>query len=300
MIVAVLGANGQLGSDILRVASTLNGSFKTLALTRTDLDVRNASDIAHVLSKHQFDALVNCTSYHKTDEVEEHASEAFLVNAHAVRAMAKVCKARAAKFVQVSTDYVFDGESKRPYSETDPACPINVYGASKLLGERLALRDHGEGTLIARLASLFGVAGSSGKGGNFVEAILRKARETGEVRVVNDITMSPTSSADAARLILTLLEKNAPPGIYHVVNSGSATWFEFARQIVEEIGISADAIPMTSAEYPGVAVRPSYTVLDNQKAAQIIGEIPSWKQALRRYLEEKGHRSMAWSARGTH
>ena len=288
MIVAVLGANGQLGSDLVRAASAMSGGLETLALTRKDLDVYNVGAIA-ALSTTRFDVLVNCTGYHKTDEVEEHATEAFRINAHSVAAMAKVCKARGARFVQISTDYVFDGRAGRPYTETDPAVPINVYGASKLLGESLALREYGEGTLIARVASLFGVAGSSGKGGNFVETILRKARETGEVRVVDDIAMSPTSTADAAQVILALLQSETPSGIYHVVNSGAATWFEFARQIVEEVGVSAAVFPTTSNEYRTAAARPSCTVLDNGKAARLVGGIPSWRNSLRAYLLQRGY-----------
>lgn len=288
MIVAVLGASGQLGSDLVRMVKDFP-SVETLPLTRKDLDVCNLPSIPEVLSEKQFDVLLNCTSYHKTDEVEGRATEAFQINAHAVKALAKACKAKDARFVQLSTDYVFDGESKRPYVEADAANPVNVYGASKLLGEKFATREYPDGTLIARVASLFGVAGSSGKGGNFVETILRKAKETGEVRVVNDVTMSPTSTADAAKVILTLLEKDAPAGIYHVVNSGAATWYEFARRMVEEAGIGARVVPITSEEYPTAAIRPAYTALDNRKTAAIVGEIPSWKNALGRYLGEKGH-----------
>lgn len=288
MIVAVLGANGQLGSDIVRMAREF-GDVETLALCRKDLDVRDLVSIPEALPGRRFDVLVNCTSYHKTDEVEEHATEAFQINAHAVRVMAKSCKAMGVRFVHLSTDYVFDGEGRRPYTETDAAIPVNVYGASKLLGEKLAVREHRDGTLIVRVASLFGVAGSSGKGGNFVETMLRKGKETGEVLVVNDISMSPTSTADAARAILTLVEKEAAPGIYHVVNSGSATWFEFARQIMQEAGIQAKVVPMSSGECPTTAIRPSYTVLDNRKASQIVGEIPHWKQSLGHYLMDKSH-----------
>jgi len=289
MIVAVLGANGQLGSDIVRAASAPEGHFETLALTRKDFDVCDLPAISTALSRYEFHVLVNCTSYHKTDEVEGHATEAFRINAHAVAVMAKACKARKALFVHVSTDYVFDGESRQPYLETDSAIPVNVYGASKLLGEKLARYEYGDGTIITRVASLFGVAGSSGKGGNFIETILRKAKETDEVRVINDITMSPTSTADAAKAILTLLLRQAPGGIYHVVNSGSATWFEFARQIVEESGLRAKVISLNSCEYPTAAVRPSYTVLDNRKTSRVTGEIPHWKDALRQYLIAKGH-----------
>ncbi len=286
MIVAVLGANGQLGSDIVRIAREFP-HVETLGLTRKDLDVCELASIPEVLSRKQFDVLVNCTSYHKTDEVEGRATQAFLTNAHAVGTMARTCKARGGRFVHVSTDYVFGGESKRPYTEADPPNPINVYGASKLLGENVAVREYADGILIARVASLFGVAGSSGKGGNFVETILRKAKVMTEVPVVNDITMSPTFSADAARVILTLVEKEAPVGIYHIVNSGSATWFEFAQEIVKRTGMRVKIVPTTSAKYPTVAIRPAYTALDNQKAAQIVGEIPDWRGGLHRYLLEK-------------
>ncbi len=289
MIVAVLGANGQLGSDILRAAVAEGFGIKTRALCRKDLDVCNLGAIPEALARERFDVLINCTGYHKTDEVEAHATEAFRINAHAAGALAKLCKVRGAGFVQISTDYVFDGGSRRPYVETDEANPLNVYGASKLLGEKLAQQEHGDGTIIVRVASLFGVAGSSGKGGNFVETMLKKSRESGELRVVNDVTMSPTSTADAARAILGLLRKNAGKGIYHVVNSGAATWFEFARQIIVEAGVAAKVIPVTSGEYPTAAVRPAHTVLDNRKVSQIAGDIPHWKHALREYLIQKGH-----------
>ena len=294
MIVAVLGANGQLGSDIVRMAGQC-ADLETLALCRKDLDVCELASIPEALSRLRFDVLVNCTSYHKTDEVEERATEAFVINAHAVKAIAKSCRVMGARFVQLSTDYVFGGEERRPYTETDAAMPANVYGASKLLGEKLAVREHADGTLIVRVASLFGVAGSSGKGGNFVETILRKCKDTGEVRVVNDITMSPTSTADAAKAILKLVKAQAPPGIYHVVNSGTATWFEFARQITQQAGVQAKVVPVSSKEYPTTAIRPSYTVLDNRKASQIVGEIPPWKQSLGQYLVDKGHVHLAQS-----
>lgn len=288
MIVAVLGANGQLGSDLVRVARE-SRRVETLALTRNDMDVSDLASIPKALAQKQFDVLVNCASYHKTDEVEERATDAFRINAHSVKVLAKACKAKGARFVHISTDYVFDGQSSQPYTETDYVSPINVYGSSKLLGEKFAMREHPNGTLIARVASLFGVAGASGKGGNFVETVLRKATETGEVRVVNDVTMSPTSTADAARVILRLLEKDAPAGIYHVVNSGAATWYEFACRMIEEAEIKALVAPITSEGYPTAAIRPPYTVLNNQKAAEIAGEIPSWGDALHRYLVDKDH-----------
>lgn len=289
MRVLILGANGQLGSDLVRAAGDYAARFEIVPLYRKDLDVSQLDSIPAVLSQYAFDVLVNCTGYHKTDEVDQHASEAFLINAQATRRLAQACRARRARLVHISTDYVFDGKASRPYAETDPPSPLNVYGASKLVGENLALAEYASGTVIMRVASLFGIVGASGKGGNFVETILRVAREKGVVRVVNDITMSPTATADIARIILSMIEKAVPAGIYHAVNSGQATWFEFALQIVHQAGIAAQVIPISSAEYPTVAVRPAYSVLDNRKVASQVGDIPSWQEALERYLKCKGY-----------
>jgi dTDP-4-dehydrorhamnose reductase len=289
MKVLVLGANGQLGSDILRFHRECSNGMEMVALSRKELDISAASAIGVALSDYPFDVLINCTGYNKVDEAENHATEAFAINAHAPQRMAAVCKARGALFVHISTDYVFDGRSRTPYVETDAPSPLNVYGASKLLGESLVLREYAEGSLIARVASLFGIAGSSGKGGNFVETILRLAREKGEARVVDDIRMSPTSTADAAKALLALIHQRAAPGIYHVVNSGDATWFEFAQEIIRQAGIAAKAVPITSQEFSSPAARPAYSVLDNQKVAKIVGSIPHWQEALNRYLARKGH-----------
>ena len=289
MRVLLLGANGQLGTDLLRVCKSYSADLELVPLHRNDLDVSNLDSIPTALSKYKFDVLINCTGYHKTDDVEGHATEAFLINAHAVRAMARVCRAAGARFVHISTDYVFGGESCRPYVETDCPHPLNVYGASKLMGENLALRECADSTLVLRVASLFGAAGASGKGGNFVETILRNAQKKDNLRVVNDIKMSPTGTEDVAHAVLSLLKKGAPSGIYHVVNSGQATWFEFASEIVRKAGIPAQVTPITSEEFPTPAVRPAYSVLDNRKAAAIVGEIPHWEGALARYLKKKGH-----------
>jgi dTDP-4-dehydrorhamnose reductase len=289
MRVLLLGANGQLGSDIIRARQEHFDAIDLVPLYRKDVDVSDPGAIGAVLAAHTFDGLINCTSYHKTDEVEKEASKAVAVNAHAPQHLASVCKAKGAFFVHISTDYVFGGESSKPYSESDAPAPLNVYGASKLLGEALVRREWAANSLIARVASLFGVAGASGKGGNFVETILRRARETGEVRVVDDVRMSPTSTADAAQAILSLLAKHAHPGIYHVVNSGDATWFEFAREIIRRAGVPAQAIPISSDQFPTVAVRPRYSVLDNRKTGSVVGLLPDWEDALDRYLKEKGH-----------
>ncbi|HZO99770.1 MAG TPA: dTDP-4-dehydrorhamnose reductase [Terriglobia bacterium] len=290
MRVVVLGANGQLGSDLIR-AAPLSPNLEVVPFYRKDLEVTDFAAIPVALSKVRFDVLINCTGYHKTDEAERHASQALAVNATAVKFLAEACKLRGARLLHISTDYVFGGDLTRPYRETDSPAPLNVYGASKFLGECLAWHAYAEGVIIARVASLFGVVGASGKGGNFVETMLRMGREKGHLRVVKDVTMSPTSTWDAARVILRLITERAPAGIYHLVNSGQATWFEFAREIIQRAGVAATVEAISSSEYPTPAIRPPYSVLDNAKASAVTGPIRCWEEALADYLKEKGHAS---------
>ncbi len=287
MKVLVLGAGGQLGSDFVESCRTRRSGLELLPFTRRELDVSRLRDLAPKLESYAFDVLVNCTSYHKTDEVETNATLAFTINARAVKLMAEVCHKRRARFIHISTDYVFSGDSRRSYTESDCPRPVNVYGASKAMGEMLACLVHDQ-MYIVRVASLFGIAGASGKGGNFVETMLRIAKEKGEVRVVNDIIMSPTATADVADRIITLIEKQAEPGIYHMVNSGEASWYEFAKEIIKRARVQATTLALTSKEFHTVARRPAYSVLDNSKLSRIVGEIPHWTDALERYLRKKG------------
>jgi len=143
--------------------------------------------------------------------------------------------------------------------------------------------------VILRVASLFGVAGASGKGGNFVETMIRVGREKGALRVVDDQVMSPTATADVARIVLWMLTDGCTPGLYHVVNTGSASWFDFAREIVRRVGIDATVTPCTSAEYPTRAARPRYSALDNEKISTAFRPMPPWQDALELYLHAKGH-----------
>ena len=286
----LLGPNGQLGHD-LRLAHRKSGEpFGLQTLGRDRLDLAEPEAVESVLEGMEFEALVNCTGYHRTDEVEDRATDAFTVNAHAVQAMARVCARKGARFVHVSTDYVFGGDRsrRRPLREDDPTAPVNVYGASKAMGETLARLESGD-VVVLRVASLFGVAGASGKGGNFVETMIRAGRDRGALRVVDDQTMSPTATEDVARVMVRMLRDGCPPGLYHVVNAGSATWFELAREIVRRAGVEAEVVPCATSEYPVRAARPAYSVLDNAKVAAAFGPLPPWQDALGRYLRAKGH-----------
>ncbi|MEM6383181.1 MAG: dTDP-4-dehydrorhamnose reductase [Pseudomonadota bacterium] len=292
MRIALLGPYGQLGTDIQHVAAARDG-FEIVPVDRSVLDVAKPERIPDALRAVEFDALVNCTSYHRTDEAEGNADLAFAVNAFAVKALAQICADRQARFVHISTDYVFGAAQtvsaeRSPLTESDCIAPLNVYGASKAMGESLALMAHDD-TFILRVASLFGIAGASGKGGNFVETMIRVGRERGQLSVVDDVRMSPTATANVAEHLVELLMRESPPGLYHTVNTGDATWYEFAREIIDQAGIAATVDPCTSAQYPTKAQRPAYSVLSNAKLVNAIGPLADWREALNRYLRAKGH-----------
>ena len=290
MKVVLLGPNGQLGTDIRRAYESSGVNGQVVPIGRDRLDVTDREALRSVLGEAEFDVLINCTSYHKTDEAEANATMAFAVNAHAVQEMARICSQKDAHFIHISTDYVFGGDVGRaePLVETDSTAPVNVYGAAKAMGEVLA-RLACERLTTLRVASLFGVAGASGKGGNFVETIVRLGRERGELKVVNDQTMSPASTADVAWMIQRLLYNGAECGVYHAVNTGKATWYEYACEIVQLAHVDATITPCSSAEYPTLAMRPRFSALDNRKLEARIGLIPDWRDALGRYLKAKGH-----------
>lgn len=286
----LLGPNGQLGTDI-RFANDRRGEpIEIQSIGRAQIDLSKIEAAISALRELKFDALVNCSSYHKTDEVEANAQQAFTINSHLVRRLSELAAEKHARFFHVSTDYVFGGQRQHsPLSEDVPKCPVNIYGASKAMGEDLALL-HGGDTVIVRVASLFGVAGASGKGGNFVETIIRLAKEKGELRVVADQTMSPTSTADLAGAMINMILAKAPPGIWHIVNSGTATWFEFAERIVSDANVKARMIPIRTAQFPTPAARPRYSALDNSKFSKAIHVLRPWQDALKDYLVAKGHR----------
>jgi dTDP-4-dehydrorhamnose reductase len=283
--VVLLGANGQLGTDIRRVFAS--APVQLIPLQRKDLDVERLDQIAPVLrSVGPFDVLINCTAYHKTDECEDHAEKAFAVNALAPREMAKFCSETGAVLIHFSTDYVFDGAQKRPYTEQDPVSPLNVYGVSKAAGEHFIAAHHDK-AIVLRVSSLFGTAGASGKGGNFVETMLRLAASGQPVRVVDDQIMSPTYTMDIAEAVRRfVLEHPGLYGIYHCSGEGACSWYAFAAEIFRQRGVKADLRPVSASEYPAKARRPAYSVLDHSKLRAVC-PMPHWTDALRRYFLQK-------------
>jgi dTDP-4-dehydrorhamnose reductase len=288
--ILLLGANGQLGSDIVKVFSD-SESTSLLPLYRKNLDVEETSSIKSKLDKYSdIDYIINCTSYHKTDECEDFVEKSFKVNSIAVLEMAKYCLEKDIVFVHISTDYVFgeDGGNKVPYKEDDRPNPLNVYGNSKLVGE-FFVRNYCKKYFILRVSSLFGVAGSSGKGGNFIETMIKFAKEKRPLKVIANQLMSPTHTLDVAKAIKTVIDNNIIDyGTYHVCNSGYCSWYEFAKTIFEFSLIKADLSKTTYEEYKTKAKRPKYSVMDNAKICKYY-RMPGWKEALKEYLELKGY-----------
>lgn len=287
----LLGPNGQLGTDV-QAANVRKGGWLSLTpVGRSSVDLCDIEAATNFLRESNFDCLINCSSYHRTDEVERNAQLAFTINAHLVQRLAQICFEKQARLVHVSTDYVFGGLLKSlPFTEEDCKAPVNVYGASKAMGEDLALLT-GAKVWVLRVASLFGIAGASGKGGNFVETMIRIGKEKGTLRVVADQTMSPTSTKDIAEVIIGMLQKDVAPGIWNVVNSGAASWYEFAKQIIARSNIKASVLPIDSGDFPTIARRPVYSVLDNTKLCDALGSIRAWQDALDEYLIAKGYRN---------
>ena len=289
--VLLLGATGQLGHEVRRLHAEAGEPFDLLAPGRDALDLAAPETVEGVLDALDFDTLVNCAAWTRVDDAEDAAGPAFAVNAHAVRGLARRCAAKRARLLHVSTDYVFGGDDSRsrPLREDDPTAPVNAYGRSKAAGEALARSECGD-VVILRVAALFGAAGAGRRGGNFVETVIRAARAKGALRVVDDQTVSPTAAADAARIVLGMVTDDCAPGIYHVTNTGAATWFELARESLRRARVGARVTPCASAEYPTRAVRPRYTALDNGKVSAAFGAMPPWQDALERYLHEGMHR----------
>lgn len=285
MKIAIIGAGGQLGRDLV-AALTARGD-EILPLTRHDLDITDAEQLAAVLTEARPEVVINAAAENRVDACEDLLEEAFAVNAFAPGRLADATHRLGASLLHVSTDYVFDGQQRTPYFEGDPAHPVSAYGASKLAGEQL-VGQRNPRHWIVRTSGLYGLAGSKGKGGNFVEAIIRRAQAEGLVSVVNDQTTAPTHTRDLAEGIASLI-RTAQFGTYHLAADGEVTWCEFAQAIIKQLGIEAEVRPITSAELGLRAARPAYSVIRSEALAPL----RHWRQALTTYLTEKGHLAKA-------
>jgi dTDP-4-dehydrorhamnose reductase len=280
--IVVIGSTGQLGTDLMKA---LRGHELT-GLTHGDIET---TDYNSCLTLKQFTphVIINTAAFHKTDQCEEEPIKTFSVNALGARNIAAVSKEIGAATVFISTDYVFDGAKNEPYTEDDTPNPINTYGISKLAGEFYTKQN--PKNYIMRVASLFGVAGASGKGGNFVETMITKAKKSEPISVVDDMWMSPTYTKDTASTIKKVIEAKLPFGVYHAANLGFCSWFEFAQEIFKTVGLKPDLKGTKTCDVQVKARRPQFSALKSTKFPKHGVTIRDWKEALHDYLREKGH-----------
>ncbi len=280
MKIAIIGAKGQLGSDLAKV---FDGEEIRL-FSHNDLDVTNYNSLNYLISLKP-DIIINTAAFHKTDDCEDNPEKTFAVNTIGARNVERACKRSGATVVYISTDYVFDGSKNIAYNENDIPTPINTYGISKVAGEsytRLSDKHY-----IVRISSLFGAAGASGKGGNFVETMIKKARNNEEIKVVDDMIMSPTYTKDAALMIKNILTQELPHGVYHAANSGQCSWFDFAAEIFKILGMEARLSPTKTDILQSKARRPMFSPLASAMLKKHGLEMESWESALKNYLIEK-------------
>lgn len=275
--ILILGAKGMLGSDLVKVFSR-DRNYKVIDWDKEELDITNQKSVIKEISKIKPDIVINAAAYTDVDGCETNRDLCIKVNGKAVGYIALACKRIGAVLVHYSTDYIFNGKKKEGYKEDDSEIgPINVYGESKALGEK-ELQKNTDKFYLIRTAWLYGKNGK-----NFVETMLKLAKEKNELSVVNDQHGKPTYTLDLAKKTKELLEGNYPFGIYHITNEGATTWYEFARKIFEIAGIQIKVKPVTSSQFPRPARRPEYSVLINTK----LPKLRPWEEALEEYLRTK-------------
>lgn len=283
MKIVIIGATGQLGQDLIK---TLWADNDVIGLTHQNIEVTDYNSV-QTIKEQKPDVIINTAAFHKTDQCEDEPLKTFSVNAIGAKNVAAISKEINATNIFISTDYLFSGFKNEPYTEDDTTDPINTYGISKLAGELFTKQNPRH--YIFRVASLFGVAGASGKGGNFVETMITKAKKGEPIAVVDDMWMSPTYTKDAAETIKKILELQLPFGTYHLTNQGHCTWFQFAQEIFKLTGLTPELKRIETNQIQTKAKRPRFSAIKSIKLPRYNLEMRSWKEALHSYLVEKGH-----------
>ncbi len=279
MNVLLFGANGQLGSDIVRLWD--DPAIQLAGVTRADADVTDAGAVERLVAEYRPDAVINTTAFHNLPVCETDPETCFRVNVLGGRNIAAAAAHAGASIVQISTDYVFDGTKRTPYLEGDARAAVNVYGTMKIATEDIVRQANPE-SLVVRVSGLYGLAGSAGKGGNFVETMLRLAREGNPIRVVADQVTAPTNTAEIAEALLPLV-RDKVLGAAHLAAAEGTSWHDFAAAIFELAGVKPDLQPVTTAEFGGPVRRPMYSVL----GASTAPPLRHWRAGLERYMKEK-------------
>jgi dTDP-4-dehydrorhamnose reductase len=279
MRVLVTGANGQLGQELVRLET--EDSIEIIGLGRETLDIADIASCRRVLQEKRPDVVIHCAAYTAVDQAEAEPDVAYRVNAAGTRNIAVAAEEIGAKLCYISTDYVFDGNGKKPYNEYDNVSPRTVYGRSKLAGEQLT-QTLSSRYFIVRTSWVYGKYGTN----NFVKTMLKLGTERDHLKVVHDQIGSPTYTLDLAQFLIELVQGDSY-GIYHVSNTGNCSWYEFAQAIFEESGISTKVEPCTTADFPRPAPRPAYSVMDHA-AIRYNGltMLRPWREALQHYLQD--------------
>ncbi len=279
MRVLITGGRGQLATDLIPALA----GFEVMAPGREELDVSDVAALEAVFATFEPEVVINTAAYHNVDRCESEPEQSFLINAAVPQRLAAACRQTDALFVHLSTDYVFNGRQRRPYTERDAIDPVSVYGASKAAGE-LAVRGTTDKHLIVRTTGLYGHAGVARPRGNFVETMLRLASRGEPITVVGDQILTPSFTRHVAKSIVALIERGAT-GTVHVTNTGECSWHEFTAEIFRLSGHQVDLKSTTQAEWHAPARRPEYSVLAHDGLLEAgVSELPHWQDALAEYL----------------
>jgi dTDP-4-dehydrorhamnose reductase len=286
--VLLLGGSGQLGGEIRRGWT----GVEIVAPDHSVLDITDGAAVAAAIAEQRPDAVVNCAAFHNVERCEAEPGKAFAANVLAVNAMAEACARQGSLFVTFSTDYVFDGELGRPYTESDRPQPLSAYGVSKYAGELLVLRLKSK-AYVVRTCGVYAIRPSASKGHTFIDRIITQARAAEPVRIVSDQTVSPTYAPHLAQGVLELMKSEAPFGLYHMVNEGAVTWYDYAREALRVAGIDYPVEPISYKDWNSPVRRPAFSALENAKLHELGIALPSWRDAVAEYVRGYQLRSNA-------
>ena len=279
----LLGKNGQLGQEIEKQANKTG--INLLAFGHGEVDITDEKKLDQLLKDVNPSIVINTTAFHVVPKCEILPQEAFAINCYAVTQLSEMTAKKNIAFVTISTDYVFDGKKGEPYVEDDLPNPVQMYGLSKYAGEIGTLNYNPESYVVRTCGVYGGKEGSRSKKGNFVLNILEAAKTKKEIEVANDQIVNPTYAVDLAHGLLTLLEKQAEPGIYHLANSGCCSWADFAAEVIKLANLPAKIKGVQKGEITGGVRRPMFSALDSAKIKKYQIKIPSWQDALGRYIK---------------
>ena len=284
MKILLIGATGQLGSDILRN----NRVDDIVAPDRSTLDLANPAQVAEAVHALRPAVVINCAAFHNVPMCEEQPEQAFRINCVAVRDLAALCSEVGAWLVTFSSDYVFGGEKRTPYLEDDRPEPLQVYGVTRLAGEHAALATAPDRAVVIRTCGLYGKSGAKSKGSNFVDGRVVDARAGRRIEMASEQVLAPTSTDDLSLAVQSLIaHPRLSPGVYHLVNEGQCSWYELTRAIVENLGLDTEVVPVDRGGRSGKMRRPLYSVLGNTRARAMGITLRPWREALADYLRAK-------------